>query len=108
MEKIVIIGSNHSGLAAARFLNLSDSNYEVILIDKKSEISYLECGTSLFIKGEVSNLEDLFYQNRMTLNSEIKKLFLETEVDKIDIQNKKISCVKKMVQDSLKNMTKLY
>ncbi|HCC0877071.1 TPA: FAD-dependent oxidoreductase, partial [Enterococcus faecium] len=46
-------------------------------------------------KGEVSNLEDLFYQNRMTLNSEIKKLFLETEVDKIDIQNKKISCVKK-------------
>ncbi|HFP8260136.1 TPA: FAD/NAD(P)-binding oxidoreductase, partial [Enterococcus faecium] len=33
--------------------------------------------------------------NRMTLNSEIKKLFLETEVDKIDIQNKKISCVKK-------------
>ncbi len=31
----------------------------------------------------------------MTLNSEIKKLFLETEVDKIDIQNKKISCVKK-------------
>ncbi|HAP7689739.1 TPA: FAD/NAD(P)-binding oxidoreductase, partial [Enterococcus faecium] len=49
MEKIVIIGSNHSGLAAARFLNLSDSNYEVILIDKKSEISYLECGTSLFI-----------------------------------------------------------
>ncbi|MDV4926154.1 FAD-dependent oxidoreductase, partial [Enterococcus faecium] len=95
MEKIVIIGSNHSGLAAARFLNLSDSNYEVILIDKKSEISYLECGTSLFIKGEVSNLGDLFYQNRMTLNSEIKKLFLETEVDKIDIQNKKISCVKK-------------
>ncbi|HAQ2430799.1 TPA: NAD(P)/FAD-dependent oxidoreductase, partial [Enterococcus faecium] len=56
MKKIVIIGSNHSGLAAARFLNLCDSNYEVILIDKKSEISYLECGTSLFIKREVSNL----------------------------------------------------
>ncbi|HFM5887090.1 TPA: FAD-dependent oxidoreductase, partial [Enterococcus faecium] len=95
MKKIVIIGSNHSGLAAARFLNLCDSNYEVILIDKKSEISYLECGTSLFIKREVSNLEDLFYQNRRELNSKIKKLFLETAVDKIDIQNKKIICVKK-------------
>ncbi|HBM6989170.1 TPA: NAD(P)/FAD-dependent oxidoreductase, partial [Enterococcus faecium] len=95
MEKIVIIGSNHSGLAAAQFLNLSDSNYEVILIDKKSEISYLECGTALFIKREVSNLKDLFYQNRRELNSKIKKLFLETVADKIDIQNKKIICVKK-------------
>lgn len=95
MEKIVIVGANHAGLAATKYLLESDKKYEIILIDKNSSISYLGCGISLLIKQEVTDSNLFFYVDKKKLVSSVDCLYLETEVVNIDFANKSIFCKKK-------------
>ncbi|MEG0783574.1 FAD/NAD(P)-binding oxidoreductase, partial [Carnobacterium sp.] len=53
MKKIVIIGSNHAGLAAINVIVNSGIEVELVVFDKNSNLSYLGCGTSLFVGKQV-------------------------------------------------------
>ena len=47
--KTVIIGSNHAGSAAANTLLDNYPGTEVVLIDRNTNLSYLGCGTALWV-----------------------------------------------------------
>ena len=61
MKKIVIVGTNHAGIAAANTLLDSKEQLEVTLIDKNTNLSYLGCGTALWVGRQIDSYESLFF-----------------------------------------------
>lgn len=49
MTKTVIIGANHAGIAAANTLLDNYKDQEVVMIDRNTNLSYLGCGTALWV-----------------------------------------------------------
>ena len=76
LKKIVIVGSNHAGLSLTKCLLERETKYEIILIDKKSVVSYLGCGLSLLLKKEVSDMSSLFYVDMQQLKSKVSNLYI--------------------------------
>lgn len=97
VNKIVIVGANHSGLAAQKFLSMAkEKKFDIIMIDKSSKISYLSCGLSLLIKKEINNLQELYYATPQELCAEGVQMLLETEVIGIDVEKKQLFCKRKV------------
>lgn len=87
--KIVIVGTNHAGIAAANTL-LENTDHEVVLIDKNSNISYLGAGTALWVGGQVDGYEGLFYTNPDEMAAKGARMLIETTVDHVDFEEKDI------------------
>ncbi|MDR0730866.1 MAG: NAD(P)/FAD-dependent oxidoreductase [Treponema sp.] len=66
MSKIVLIGANHAGTAAANTILDNYPGNELVIFDRNSNISYLGCGTALWIGGQISGYDGLFYATRET------------------------------------------
>lgn len=90
--KTVIIGANHAGIATANVLLSQETGHEVVMIDKNSNLSYLGCGTALWVGRQIDSYEELFYTNKEAFEEKGAKISLETEVEMIDFVNKKIYC----------------
>ncbi|MBO0462661.1 FAD-dependent oxidoreductase [Enterococcus sp. DIV1298c] len=90
--KTVIIGANHAGIATANVLLSQETDHEVVMIDKNSNLSYLGCGTALWVGRQIDSYEELFYTNKEAFEEKGAKISLETEVEMIDFVNKKIYC----------------
>ena len=60
--KFVIVGTNHAGIAAANTLldNYGEGN-EVVMIDRNTNLSYLGCGTALWVGRQIDSYKGLFY-----------------------------------------------
>lgn len=89
-NKIVVIGANHAGTAA---LNTILDNYkenEVIAFDANSNISFLGCGMALWIGGQISGPDDLFYSNKELLEEKGAIINMDTPVSYIDFEKKRI------------------
>ncbi|MBS6236657.1 MAG: NAD(P)/FAD-dependent oxidoreductase, partial [Clostridiales bacterium] len=62
MSKIVVIGANHAGTAAVNtILDTAPDQHQVVVFDANSNISFLGCGMALWIGGQISGPEGLFY-----------------------------------------------
>jgi len=90
MAKIVLIGSNHSGIAAANTLLGNYPGNELIIIDRNSNLSYLGCGTALWIGRQIKSYDALFYTSKEELEAKGAKIYLETEAERIDFANKTV------------------
>ena len=88
MRKIIIVGANHAGTAAAKTILSKDKNNEVIVFDANSNISFLGCGMALWIGDQIAGPEGLFYATKEGLESMGAKVHMETPVEHIDFQNK--------------------
>lgn len=86
--KIVIVGTNHSGIAAANVILDQYQGHELVMIDRNSNLSYLGCGTALWVGRQIDGYEDLFYTKREDFEEKGAKILMETTVDKIDFENK--------------------
>ncbi len=86
--KVVVVGTNHAGISAANALLDSDQDVEVTLIDRNSNLSYLGCGTALWVGRQIDSYEGLFYTNAAEFEAKGAKVALETEVNEIDFENK--------------------
>ncbi len=86
--KTVIIGSNHAGIAAANTLLDNYPGTEVVLIDRNTNLSYLGCGTALWVGRQIDGYEDLFYTNEATFREKGAKIFMESSVTSIDFNEK--------------------
>ena len=64
MTKTVIIGANHAGIAAANTLLDNYKDQEVVMIDRNTNLSYLGCGTALWVGRQIDSYEGLFYTKR--------------------------------------------
>lgn len=92
MNKTVIIGSNHAGIAAANTLLDQYPNQEVVMIEKNSNLSYLGCGTALWVGRQIDSYEGLFYTKKEDFEAKGAKIYTETTVAQIDFQQKNIQC----------------
>lgn len=63
--KIISIGTNHAGTSFLRTLAKLDVNkkHEIITYDQNTNISFLGCGIALWVGGEFSSPEGLFYSS---------------------------------------------
>lgn len=90
MTKTVIIGSNHAGIATANTLLDNFEDQEVVLIDKNTNLSYLGCGTALWVGRQIDSYEGLFYTNRADFEAKGAKILMETIVESIDFNKKEV------------------
>lgn len=92
MTKTIIIGANHSGIAAANTILDNDPNHEVVMIDRSDCISYLGTGSALWIGRQIDSYESLFYTSGADFEKKGAKVYLKTEVNHIDFESKKVIC----------------
>ena len=88
--KVIVLGCNHAGTAAARFLKQIDPSCEVTTYDKNTNISFLACGIALWVGNVVKDPLGLFYANPELLTSEGINVKMGHEVTSIDWANKKL------------------
>ena len=58
--KVLIIGTNHAGIAVANTLLDNYPGNEVVMIDRNTNLSYLGCGTALWVGRKIDSYEGLF------------------------------------------------
>lgn len=87
--KTVIIGANHAGIAAANTLldNYGDQQ-EVVMIDRNTNLSYLGCGTALWVGRQIEDYHGLFYTKKEDFEAKGAKILMETSVTDIDFDQK--------------------
>lgn len=86
--KIVVVGSNHAGNAAITTILANYPQHEVIMFERNDNISYLGCGTALWLGNQIDGYEGLFYTKPEELEAKGAKIHIKTEVDKIDYEKK--------------------
>ena len=90
MSKIVLVGANHAGTAAANTILDNYPENELVIFDSNSNISYLGCGTALYIGGQIDDTGGLFYSSKEKLAAKKAVVHMETAVKRIDFDGKKI------------------
>lgn len=95
MTKTVIVGANHAGIAAANTLLDNYPDQEVVMIDRNTNLSYLGCGTALWVGRQIDSYEGLFYTKREDFEKKGAKIYMETTVDHIDFTKKEVHAVTK-------------
>lgn len=90
MSKIVVVGANHAGTAAVRTILDKKAGHEVVIYDRNSNISFLGCGMALWIGNQISKPDGLFYASKEEFESKGAKVYMETSVERVDFENKKI------------------
>lgn len=95
MSKILLIGANHAGTAMANTLMNAYPGNELTIIDRNNNISYLGCGTALWIGGQISDTDGLFYCSADAFREKKATVHLETAVDSIDFINKTVHATNK-------------
>ena len=95
MSKIVLIGANHAGTATANTILDNYPQHQVVIFDRNNNISYLGCGTALWIGRQIDGVEGLFYASETAFENKKAVVHMETEVKKIDFDAKTVFAVGK-------------
>ncbi|MDR2485865.1 MAG: FAD-dependent oxidoreductase [Treponema sp.] len=90
MKKIVLIGANHAGTAAANTILDNYPDNKLVIFDGNSNISYLGCGTALWIGRQIDNPDSLFYSSKEKLAAKKAEVHMETRVERIDFAAKQV------------------
>ena len=90
--KTVIIGANHAGIAAANTLLDNYPEQHVVMIDRNTNLSYLGCGTALWVGRQIDSYEKLFYTNQEAFQAKGADIRMETSVTHIDFDKKCVTC----------------
>lgn len=53
MSKIVLIGANHAGIAASNTILDNYPENELVIFDRNTNLSYLGCGTALWVGRQI-------------------------------------------------------
>ena len=105
--KIVIIGTNHAGIAAANTLLDNYPGHEITMIDRNSNMSYLGCGTALWVGRQIDQPNELFYARPDDFEAKGAKVLTETEVSSIDFEHKKVYTTTKAGEEHVEDYDKL-
>lgn len=93
--KIVIVGTNHAGIAAANTLLDNYPDAEVVMIDQNTNLSYLGCGTALWVGRQIDSYQGLFYTKKEDFEAKGAKIYMETIVERIGFYKKIVFCQRK-------------
>ena len=90
--KVVIVGTNHAGIAAANTLLDNYPEAEVTMIDRNTNLSYLGCGTALWVGRQIDAYENLFYTNKEAFEAKGAQIRMETSVTSVDFDGHVVHC----------------
>jgi NADPH-dependent 2,4-dienoyl-CoA reductase/sulfur reductase-like enzyme len=92
MSKVIIVWTNHAWTSAAKTL-LNKHKWDLTLhcYDTNTNISFLGCGMALWIGGEISDPQWLFYSSPEQLTSMGAKIMMAHQVESIDTQAQTIT-----------------
>ncbi|MDR2797771.1 MAG: FAD-dependent oxidoreductase [Treponema sp.] len=107
MAKIVLIGANHAGTAAANTILDNYPQHKLVIFDGNSNISYLGCGTALWIGRQIDKPDGLFYASKDTFTAKKAEVLMETEVSRIDFTAKQVHGVTKTGKEIIESYDKL-
>jgi NADPH-dependent 2,4-dienoyl-CoA reductase/sulfur reductase-like enzyme len=107
MGKIVLIGANHAGTAAANTILDNYPGNQLVIFDSNNNISYLGCGTALYIGKQIEDPQSLFYSSRDILAAKKAVVHMETEVRRIDFGAKQVFAVEKGGREITESYDKL-
>ncbi|MDR3162108.1 MAG: FAD-dependent oxidoreductase [Spirochaetaceae bacterium] len=107
MSKIVLIGANHAGTAAANTILDNYPGNSLTIFDSNSNISYLGCGTALWVGRQIDGPEGLFYSSKEKLAAKKAAVYMETKATKIDFAAKKVFASDKNGKEIVESYDKL-
>ena len=107
MAKIVLIGANHAGTAAANTILDNYPENQLIIFDSNSNISYLGCGTALWVGRQIDGSDGLFYCSRDILAAKKAVVHMESTVEKVDFGAKKVFAKDKGGKELVESYDKL-
>ncbi|MDR1378318.1 MAG: FAD-dependent oxidoreductase [Synergistaceae bacterium] len=90
MSKILLIGANHAGTATANTILENYKGHELTIVDRNDNISYLGCGTALWVGRQIDSYEGLFYSSSEALEQKGARVMMETEVNHVDFNAKQV------------------
>jgi NADPH-dependent 2,4-dienoyl-CoA reductase/sulfur reductase-like enzyme len=88
--KVVIIGGSHAGIACARRCREEHSDAEVVIIERKKDVSFVSQTIPLFLIGEENILEEGHYTTPEELEADGIKVLTKSEVKTIEIAQKRV------------------
>lgn len=106
-ETIVVIGANHGGTAVLNTILDQFPGKRVVAFDRNSNISFLGCGMALWIGGQISGPEGLFYSSKEAFEEKGAVIHMETEVTRIDFDGKAVYARGKGGEDFVQEYDKL-
>jgi NADPH-dependent 2,4-dienoyl-CoA reductase/sulfur reductase-like enzyme len=107
MSKIVLIGANHAGTAAANTILDNYSGNKLTIFDSNNNISYLGCGTALWVGHQIDDPNSLFYCSKDVFESKSAEVLMETQVQRVDFDAKIVYAVDKSGQTIKESYDKL-
>jgi NADPH-dependent 2,4-dienoyl-CoA reductase/sulfur reductase-like enzyme len=94
MSRVLLVGANHAGTAAANTI-LGYLGHQLTVVDRNDNISYLGCGTALWIGRQIERYQDLFYSSGEALANKGARVLMESEVKHIDFDAKEALVIHK-------------
>lgn len=107
MSKIVLVGANHAGTAAANTILDNYPENELVIFDQNSNISYLGCGTALWVGKQIDGPEGLFYSSKDILEKKGATVHMETGITKMDLNRKTLYAKDKNGKEIVETYDKL-
>ncbi len=107
MSKIILVGANHAGTACANTILDNYKDTELVIFDRNSNISYLGCGTALWVGRQIDGPDGLFYSSKEILASKGATIHMETDVYKIDYDKKVVYARDKDGKEFTENYDKI-
>lgn len=89
---VVIVGANHAGIAAANTLLDNYPEAKVTMVDRNTNLSYLGCGTALWVGRQIDSCQKLFYTNKEAFEAKGATIHMETSVTGIDFAGHVVHC----------------
>lgn len=89
-KKVIVVGANHAGTACINRIIATDPEAEVLVIERNSNVSFLGCGMALWIGGQISKPDGLFYSSCEALEKAGAKVLMSTEVTSVDYDAKTV------------------
>ncbi|QIK57085.1 FAD-dependent oxidoreductase [Erysipelothrix sp. HDW6A] len=90
MSKVVLVGANHAGIAAANTILDHYPDNELMILDRNTNLSYLGCGTALWVGHQIDSSDQLFYTNKEDFVAKGADIHMQTNVTRIDYESKTV------------------
>lgn len=102
--KVAVIGGTHAGVFSAKQIVAEVPGAEVHVFEKNDTVSYLSCGTALWIGDNVSSPDRMFYESPESMKEQGIHMHMNTEVTGVDLQAKSLE-IKSLADDSTRQDT---
>lgn len=89
--KVIIIGCTYAGVAVVNAIRQFHPDTDVTVYERDDNVSFLSCGIALYLDGEVTSLEDMFYETPEHLASQGTTVRTLHDVIKVDPDTKTVT-----------------